>query len=326
MAYEKRVCVMKQLKKGFSADGGLLSGAVYCERLGSELTVTPRILGLSPLREGRYVLVVRAEGKDIFLELKGSETIRVSDAPSIKSGVAVLLCFVRGDAEAVAFGACGIASSDYRPMLEALVTGGKRRPIPAPLPPVQIPGSPAPNVPLAPGVPLPGEEDSPPFREQAAAYNDEAIAASDYFAPAQGNADEAGTGIPQAQEGTAAGDCHSQEDAANGFLRTGGSLTYYKEVRERLTAVMEKYPPDTRLKGAFPQSEWVRSDGALLGIVYEEGIPRYLCVAVEKNGDPPEDMKENCAFVPASPFSDDEGFWVVFQDADTGAYVKVSDN
>ena len=51
MAYEKRVCVVKQIKKGFSADGGALTGAVYAERLGGELTITPRIAGLSPLRD-----------------------------------------------------------------------------------------------------------------------------------------------------------------------------------------------------------------------------------------------------------------------------------
>ena len=62
MAYEKRVCVLKQMKKGFAADGGDLSGAVYAERLGSELTVTPRLLGLSPLKEGRYALAFSAEG------------------------------------------------------------------------------------------------------------------------------------------------------------------------------------------------------------------------------------------------------------------------
>ena len=43
---------MKQVKKGFSADGSALSGAVYCERLGKEITLTPRLLGLAPVRGG----------------------------------------------------------------------------------------------------------------------------------------------------------------------------------------------------------------------------------------------------------------------------------
>ena len=75
----------------------------------------------------------------------------------------------------------------------------------------------------------------------------------------------------------------------------------------------------------FPRSEWVKTENALLGVVYRNGKPQYLCVAVEKNGDPPEEMKEHCTFVPESPFSDETGFYIVFQDADTGAYVTVGE-
>ena len=63
MAYEKRLCVLKQIKKGFSADGSPLSGAVYAERMGSELTVTPRLAGIAPVKEGRYALAVWAGGR-----------------------------------------------------------------------------------------------------------------------------------------------------------------------------------------------------------------------------------------------------------------------
>ena len=81
MAYEKRVCVIKQVKKGFSADGGALTGAVYAERFGDELTVTPRIAGLSPLRDGKYLLVLRADGQTLCLELRGSAPLRLDNAP-----------------------------------------------------------------------------------------------------------------------------------------------------------------------------------------------------------------------------------------------------
>lgn len=322
MAYEKRMCVLKQLKKGFSADGGSLSGVVYLERLGTELTITPRIAGLSPLKEGRYVLVLRAEGKDFFFEWNG-ETLKLSGAPSIKDGAAVLLCFVRGEAEAVAFGACGNGFCDHRLMLDSLLKEGRRKPLPTPMPPVQIPAAPAPNVPLAPGVPLP---ESPPeevshFRT---VYNDEAIADGNYFPHALHEDEEGGGGV-QGEETQAEGAGDPQKDAHDGFLFPRRTLTYYKEIREKIESVMKNYPPDTRLLSAFPHSEWVKSEGGLLGIVYEDGLPRYLCVAVEKKGDPPAEMKENCAFVPASPFTDSEGFYVVFQDADTGAYVKVAE-
>ena len=37
-------------------------------------------------------------------------------------------------------------------------------------------------------------------------------------------------------------------------------------------------------------------------------------------------MKEHAVFVPKDAFSQSEGFWVVFQDADTGEYIQVSKN
>ena len=107
MAYEKRVCVMKQVKKGFTADGGALSGAVYAERTGETLKITPRLLGLAPVRDGRYVLIVRASGQTFCLDFSEG-VIDEFQAPSIKEGFCALLCYVRaGGAEAVAFGACG---------------------------------------------------------------------------------------------------------------------------------------------------------------------------------------------------------------------------
>ena len=152
MAFERRVCVLRQVRKGFSADGSALTGAVYAERLGSDLTVTPRIAALSPLRDGRYALFVWADGKTYCLELKGNTPIHIENAPSIAAGFAALLCFVKGDPEPVAFGRCGAAPEKYAPLLEDAPS--KKRVIPIPVPPVQTP-APAPNVPLAPSVPVP---------------------------------------------------------------------------------------------------------------------------------------------------------------------------
>ena len=119
MAYEKKLCILKQIGKGFTADGMPLMGAVYAERLGSELTITPRIAGLAPLKEGRYALAVLVGRKEYCLELKGNTALRVPDCPSLEGGFAVLLCFVSREAEPVAFGSCGSAPDDYTALLDA---------------------------------------------------------------------------------------------------------------------------------------------------------------------------------------------------------------
>ncbi len=326
MAYEKRVCVLKQVKRGFSADGGELTGAVYCERLGETLTITPRLLGLAPVKEGRYALSLWVGEQTYCLELAGNARLTVEKAPSLRGGFSALVVFVRGEAEPVAFGACGEAPKSYFRLLEAV--GGEKKPLINPLPPNEVPFPTQPNAPHAPTVPLPGPEPEPekedrgaPFRQT---YDDEAIAASDYFG-AQAHEDEEAVRLGEKEAGKNAGGGDPLAHAAP--LDPRGSLTYYNAVRERLEAALKKFPPDERLKETFPLSEWVRAEsGALLGVIYERGAPRYLCVAVEKTGDPPAEMGEACVFVPASPYTEEEGFWVVFQDADTGEYIKVSES
>lgn len=326
MAYEKRVCVMKQVKKGFTADGGALSGAVYAERTGETLKITPRLLGLAPVRDGRYVLIVRASGQTFCLDFSEG-VIDEFQAPSIKEGFCALLCYVRaGGAEAVAFGACGKENATVQSLLLAVSEAGgekkKRRPA-NPLPPNELP-TPMPNVPLAPTPvvpdPLPEEtEENRPFRDGlAAAYDDEAIASSDYYAHDE---DESAANADRKKASEIAGGRDSCKDEAVPPRPAGRTLTYYNTVREKLSEAFEKFPPDKRLLTAFPQSEWVNSGEALLGTVYENGLPRYLCVAREQPF--PEGIK--AVFVPFAPFSEKEGMYIVFQDADTGDYVTVRD-
>lgn len=343
MAYEKRVCVLKQIKKGFSADGSLLSGAVYAERLGDTLTITPRIAGLAPVKEGAYALSVWVAGQTFCLSLKGGEPLKVNGAPTLKDGFSALVAYVRGEAEPVAYGFCGTAPSTCRTLLAAFreengksAKGDKKKGAPLPVPPAELPPSTDPNIPFTPGIPVPngapdfnGEEtkdSEPPFRKRAGAkYDDEAIAASDYFSGAAHENEDAAAFGEETEEQASYGRTASKDDGAVhpiGYPR--GSLTYYNEVKERIEKAFKKFPRDTRLLSAFPQSEWVNSSGAMLGIIYEAGKPRYLCVAAEKTGEPPENMKEYAVFVPATPFSDENGFYVVFQDADTGEYVTVS--
>lgn len=321
MAFERRVCVLRQVRKGFSADGSALTGAVYAERLGTELTVTPRIAALSSLKEGRYALFVWVDANIYCLELKGGAPLRIENAPSLSAGFAALLCFVRGEPEPVAYGRCGAAPERYSALLEE--APARKRPIPVPNPPIQTP-APAPNVPLAPTVPLPEPtpEPSPHEGRAAARYDDEAIAASDYFA-GTGDGDEKTAPAAEGAHGAAA-----PGDAGDLLLRPRGSLTYYYEVRERLVKAFAEGEKDERLLAVFPRSEWVRRGGALLGVVYEEGIPRWLCVAAAAaEGDPPpEAMGGHAVFVPQTHFSQKEGFWVVFQDADTGEYGKVGES
>lgn len=301
MSFEKRVCVLKQVKKGFTADGSALSGAVYCERMGSELTLMPRLLGIAPVKEGKYALALWIEKSVLVTELKDGGSTRL-EAPSIKAGIAILLVYIRGEAEPVAFGSCGAAPSDYTELLSAVTRcvkaerGEQRKK----------------NAPSA-------EQDAP-FREEVS-YDDEAIADGNYFA-VPGDGDGEAEGGAQPHEGEAP----SRHDQTLVRLSRGG-LTYYNTVREKLRSAFERFEKDERLRAVFPCSEWVKTENGLLGVIYENGLPKYLCVAAEGEGDgPPAEMKEHGMFVPLTPFSDTVGLFVVFQSADTGEYVTVGES
>ncbi len=287
MAYEKRLCILKQIKMGFSADGAPLQGAVYCERLGSTLTVTPRIAGLAPVEGGRYMLAVQAGGRCFCFGLKGNGELRAENAPSVADGFSALLCFVKGEPEPVAFGRCGNAPEDFSPLLKAF--GGE----------CEREESPAPS----------GEP-----RSAAAGYDDEAIAETNFYGEREND--------PPAEELSEASAPQTAEPRdAHPFRLSRGGHTYYDRIAARLQAAFEKYPHDGALTAAIPRSEWVRTERGLLGIVYAEGAPRYLCVALKE--EPPAEAQEAAMFVPVGPYSEEEGYYVVFQDADTGEYVKV---
>ncbi len=325
MAFEKRVCVLKQIKKGFTADGSALSGAIYAERQGEDLTVVPRLLGIAPVKEGRYALALGIEREILVCELSGAAPVHMR-APSLRGGFSALVVYIKGEAEPIAFGYCGASSPDYAPLLAAFSKSEKKKkkeqehPMPAtpaiPLPPTELPAPFSPtNVPLAPTVPLP--EDTPPFRESAAAkYDDELIAERNYYGAVHD--DETA-----ASEGEKTGGQETHEDDRTPFGVARDTFTYYESVREKLEEAFQKYPEDRRLLAAFPQSKWVNAGNTLLGIVYKNGLPEFLCVAAEGEEEP-EAMKGHSMFVPATPFSDTVGFFVVFQSAHTGEYVTLS--
>lgn len=316
--YEKRLCILKQLKSGFSADGSPLSGAIYLEQWRGEVTLTPKIVGLSPLFDGRYALCLGISGKYFCVELQGSRALRIPDAPPIENGFSALVCFVKGEAEPVAFGSCGKNTDSPALLLSLLSRKTKPKQEPAHSDPPPARREEAPPVPQD-EIGAQNEEKAQAAEEQAPQeerisgapkYDDEAIASSDYY--------------KESEEGKDEGSCgEGAEESVHPFAFPKGDLVYYRSIEQKLLSAMQKFPKDETLKRTFPQSEWVKTESGLLGVIYEAGQPRYLCVAMAC--EPPKEVARASVFVPTSPFDETAGMYVVFQDADTGDYVTVQD-
>lgn len=437
MNYEKRVCVLKQVRQGFSADGNGLSGVVTAEKTGDRLTFCVKTVGLAPVKEGRYLVAVWVNGRIFHGELPSGNVLTLNGGESLKNGFALLLCFYRGDYFPVAFGSCGMAPMECGTLLnsfrgekiaperkdekkeekssvkltrtlpkeeqavskgararkreddgesdeiygrerdeceksdetrgfmrekraeseikrkkcaepdlkraeraEAEAWGerpsaydesdrrgeygkgergkkrkedgaekeeeeenGERKPLTVPQSPFLPPSAPAPNVPFAPGITLP----DPPEKK----YDDEAIAETDYFSRFREAVEDEGFASCGEEEERAW--CEADEDEAD---RHG---TYYETVRDRLSKTFALHPKDRRLNGVFPCSEWVEVEGGVMGVIYHNGLPQYLCVGVEKESIPPE-REEDFTFVPY-PFSE-EGVYIVFQSAKSGEVIR----
>lgn len=349
MNYEKKICVLKQIRQGFSADGSALSGVVHAERLGNELTLTIKAVGLAPLKDGNYRIAIWVDGRYFCAELLEGGAVSVKNISSLRSGFAVLICFVRGEVRPVAFGTCGNAPGSYLDLMSVFEAADRersekkerafsqtvlkkepdeeqgdtdevqpdpdgQRPIVIPVPPNLPPSAPSPNVPLAPGVPLPSKK----------TYDDEAIAESDYFRAFQnGQPNEDDEALCGGREEAGEAGTMSLEDAPD-FLYVRGKLTYYLSIRDDVRSAFENGKRSETLLSVFPCSEWVEINGALLGVVYENGFPIYLCVAVEKEALIPEGRREDFLFVPTPLIEGKDGYFIVFQSADSGEVVRTS--
>ena len=74
-------------------------------------------------------------------------------------------------------------------------------------------------------------------------------------------------------------------------------------------------------------AEFSRNKYYTVGVICDEKKPKYICYGVpaESRGEPPDALKGYCSFLPLSVFDlSGKGYWMMFQDAETGECVKIS--
>ena len=298
MAYEKRMCILKQLKRGFTADGGILTGVVHAERTGRKTQIIPRVLGLVPVKEGTYALAVKIGEKTFVSDYQ--KEITIEETPSLKDGFCVLLCYVKGDAEGIAFGRCGQDQTEYKTLLSLFEKGEEKQKKVNTL--------------------CKKEE------KKGNIYDDEAISDVNFYERERAVEDENASSNQEEKGGEKEGERILDEDETNAFSLQRKTLSYFCENREKIEECLKKYPPDHRLKKVFPYSEWVNKEETLFGVIYERGEPCFVCVAIEKGKNIPAEMQEEGVFVPTDYFEEEKGFYVIFKSAHTGETVKMKNS
>ena len=324
MQYVKKMCILRQLKQGFSGDGKALSGLVKAEQYGKNLAVEVSIINFAPLLSGEYYCILCDETlKTELLPLRGKSLFNVLTDMDIRRGFCAIICFVKTDIVPIAYGVNGDKQYDWKNILNAT------------LPPTFQDQQESEQ--LAVSVPAPSEHEYK--QEPASVYNDEKIAGENYFAEENNERnllyetqENASTESPsEEQNEKARTDVAEDENSTNvRHAFTTQSDGYYQNVKSEIDELFEKYPQDDTLNGAFHCSKWVRVKGEpstpeyLVGVIFSGGKAKYICYALkaqDKNA-PPEEIKEVCAFVPTSPLREDDGFFVIFQSASSGECLK----
>lgn len=329
------MCVLRQLKQGFSGDGKALSGLVKVEQYGQNVAVEVSIINFAPLSFGEYYCIVADRyGETELLPLRGKSFFNLVSKLDATDGFCAVVCFVQQEISPIAYGVNG---QDYYD-IHALIDGLERSPAPAK------------KEKQADFVAIGKHEEPQPDKdedgfnaEETADYNDETLAGEDYYKKAyqweiederkrfketanneqtqSATKEERADGRFDFEEDA---DC---EDVLHPFKTDGDG--YYLSIKEELDSLFEKYPKDDTLKGAFDSSEWVRLKGEegaseyLVGVVYKDLIPLYICYAILGTaGCPPDEIKEESVFIPHTLFDEESGYFVIFQSAATGECIK----
>ena len=338
MNYVKKMCILRQIKQGFSADGKPITGLIKAEQYGKNLAAEVSVINFAPLSSGEYFcLLSDGKGKTEMLTLRGKSLFNILTDMDITEGFCAVICLVKNEVIPIAYGVSGNKVYDWRAILNAT------------LPPVfpkntanLQPDSPTPSAPKMPqAIPLttPKEADVPPPPTAQKNYNDEYVAEENYYEEKQDERQQPEEIIENAYTTRTGQESRTQKGAnpsknvdATGVLQPFARNPdgYYLSVKGEIDQLFCTYPRDYTLSSAFQSSEWVRIRGEinapqyLVGVLYEDGKATHICyaLATQNKNQPPEEIKDVCTFVPTSIFNEEQGFFVIFQSATSGECIK----
>lgn len=108
--------------------------------------------------------------------------------------------------------------------------------------------------------------------------------------------------------------------------------TFYDEIKGQLSLLFERYPEETFLNEIIPNSKWVKVDYEnngqyfVIGLMYEDNEIAYVCYGMpgEYSVTPPREFAGLSQWLPLDPEKPNElGYWIMYQDAQTGENVEI---
>lgn len=313
MVFIKKMCVLRQVKQGFSGDGKPLTGLIKVEQYGKNVAVEVSVVGFAPLSSGEYYCILAdCNARTELLPLRGKSIFNIVSDLDLSGGFCGVICFVKNEIVPIAYGVNGNKTYDFKQLLKNILPNAEQER---------------------------QEEIMQAETPITNHYDDEKVSSVNYYM--QENTENErfqstkGTHHVRVEDSNqteidAAGENAAANEDAENVLHPFATDTdgYYVSIRSEIDELFKNNPKDERLQGVFPSSEWVKitQNGKefLVGVVYEELKAKYVCYALPaKNVElPPDEIKDVCVFIPTAPFEDADGFFVIFQSAATGECIK----
>lgn len=108
--------------------------------------------------------------------------------------------------------------------------------------------------------------------------------------------------------------------------------TFFDGIKEQITTLFDRFPEEDILKEIIPDSKWAKIDMEetgeyyVVGLMYENDAIKYVCYGIPSvyGDEPPKELKGFAQWLPIdSTKSDGFGYWITYQDAESGENVKL---
>lgn len=352
--YTKNIAVIRGIKSGFSADGGPLSGLIKIENYRLFMRVEISRINFAPLSCGRYVSAV-SDGKCVTV-FEGDFFEGESNTDT-SAGFVGVICFVNTEVSPVAMAACGdfgwaaaecVREIERQEKLKNLPEAGAAYEDEAIAEENyyeytaynQGQGAVCADNEQKDG--RGGREDEADFGLRKEPETDETGGPSGAVSDAAADDGTTGRtdGVPLYDEGSADGNGKPAFGSCSGGAAGGkpekrddvaeqiplaSDLKFYERMRGEIEGLFEKFPREEGLEGVVKGSRWVRITYGgdkyyVFGVICEDDCPAYICYGVPSDGACPSSLAGMAGFIPVGK----GGYWVMYQDARTGASVKLN--
>jgi hypothetical protein len=106
---------------------------------------------------------------------------------------------------------------------------------------------------------------------------------------------------------------------------------YFDKVKSELDTIFDEHPKEDALEKNIPCSKWAKifySDEKYytVGLIFDDKKPAYICYGVpgKYSKEPPSELKGFCSYLPLSIFDvKGDGYWMMYQNADSGECVQI---